>query len=135
MKKKIVLWILLIIWLYVIYFFSSQNGSASESTSSIIYNIVKTYIPNINVLIVRKLAHFIEFSVLGIIITLLYKEYKCITNKGFILIFLLRIIFASFDELHQLFINERAGKITDVVIDSMGSFFGIICTLFFKKKY
>ena len=45
------------------------------------------------------------------------------------------IEYAFFDELHQLFVAGRAGKFTDVLIDSIGVAIGVcIMMLFYKLK-
>ena len=46
---------------------------------------------------------------------------------------LIGVIYAVSDELHQLFVNGRSGKIIDVVIDSIGIFTGIAMYLLMKK--
>ena len=51
-------------------------------------------------------------------------------KKRMLYSFLIGIEYAIIDEVHQLFIDGRAGKVTDVLIDSVGVALGI-CTLMF----
>ena len=46
---------------------------------------------------------------------------------------LIGIEYAIIDEIHQLFIEGRAGKIVDVWIDSIGVCIGICVTMLFYK--
>ena len=43
------------------------------------------------------------------------------------------MIYAISDEIHQLFVPGRAGQVRDVLIDSAGSFLGIILVMAFVK--
>ena len=46
---------------------------------------------------------------------------------------LIGIEYASLDEIHQLFIEGRAGKITDVLIDTIGISIGICLAMLLYK--
>lgn len=84
--------------------------------------------------LVRKLAHFTEFFVLGVISKLTFKD-----QNGFFKSALLGIVVASIDETIQLFVPGRAGMIKDVLIDSFGCIcavvlFAIISSIYKKGK-
>ena len=132
--KKIIYVCLLIVWMIVIFLFSSRNGfkSTNDSNSFINKTIIAVYKifdhepsdEKINQIVetfsypVRKAAHFTEYFILGILMFLVFKEFN---NKDIYLIILLCIIYAMSDEFHQLFVLGRDGSIKDVFIDSMGS--------------
>ena len=40
------------------------------------------------------------------------------------------MIYASTDEIHQLFVGGRSGRFTDVLIDTAGGFIGIMAAAF-----
>ena len=48
------------------------------------------------------------------------------------------VLYAASDEVHQLFVDGRAGSAVDVLIDSGGALFGILLAvlafLIFKKR-
>lgn len=73
---------------------------------------------------IRKSAHFSVYLVLGILVyrALTKSKYR---NKKFITALIICVIYATTDELHQLFVPGRGGQIKDVFIDSMGAFIGI----------
>ena len=43
------------------------------------------------------------------------------------------IIYAIFDEIHQIYVPGRTGKVIDVVIDTLGAFMGIAIILLNDK--
>lgn len=70
---------------------------------------------------VRKCAHVTEFAVLHL--TFLHGFYQWGSRgKGWLSRALLAtVLYACTDEFHQLFVPGRAGKLTDVMIDSIGA--------------
>lgn len=134
--KKIILLILVILWMGVIFYFSSFNGklSALQSDSltqrlvdgfcnmfdiEIEENIKENTIEIIRYL-VRKVAHIIEYFILCILVSSLLKCYSIPINKLLILTFIICYVYACSDEVHQLFISERSGSFIDTLIDSIG---------------
>ena len=126
MKKLSV--ILVIIWMIVIFMFSSYNGNISSVQSDGIVSLLARiihYTGDIDILrfIVRKVAHFTEYLILGILVinALKYNTIKDMMKLSI----LICILYASLDEIHQLFVSDRAGNIFDVLIDTLGSLSGI----------
>lgn len=70
-------------------------------------------------LILRKMAHVTEF---GILVILFYWAFLPTLghSKNLILSFVLSILYAVSDEIHQLFVPTREGKLVDILIDSLG---------------
>ena len=81
---------------------------------------------------VRKTAHITEYFILFILIYINIKEYKI--KDIYKVSIILSILYAIFDEFHQLFINERSGKVTDVLIDSVGVIIGYLFIKFINKR-
>lgn len=71
----------------------------------------------------RKLAHFIEFGGLAMIIT----AYAYFSKKSFLLVLSI-IPIAMIDETIQIF-SKRGPRISDVCIDCMGGLFGLIVVM------
>ena len=144
--KKIAFTLLVIVWMGVIFAFSSQNGDNSSKSSSRITKIVVKYIEKIKDTklsdekkdtvdyIVRKIAHFTEYFILAILVFLMLKEYKI--SYIYLWTILVCFLYASTDEFHQLFVGERAGQPLDVLIDTSGSIVAvlIISILLIPKK-
>jgi len=140
MKKKIISWSLFLSWLLVIFFFSSQNGGESSNLSNGILSSFLKIIPfSVNQSIfsfgIRKLAHFTEYAILGILTINLLKNYKEIKWKEVILAGLFCFLYSCSDEFHQTFVGGRNGSILDVFIDTCGAWFGIINYLLLKRKH
>lgn len=131
-KKKIIIKaIILIIWMIIIYLLSNQKGSDSSNLSNgLLYSIFKIFslpdslINDCLLFFIRKLAHFTEYFILGILVITLLKEFKI--QHIFIVSALICLLYALTDEIHQLFIDNRAGSIIDVIIDFSGATVGLL---------
>lgn len=144
--KKIIVWILMILWMLIIFIFSSQNSEDSSKLSrGFLRNFILWFLPeNIDgdivdflEYILRKCAHMTEYAVLGILISIqlrLYHVFKAEWKKIWIAVFLV-MIYASTDEFHQLFVGGRSGQVTDVLIDTCGGIAGaFIIYLIYKLR-
>lgn len=133
--------------------FSLSNQPASDSTelsdgfiSNTIGNVYKVFNKNIGsdelneikvkyTHLVRKMAHFTIYMILGILVTLLVREYNISFYKCLFISLLVCLLYSISDEIHQLFVMGRSGEIKDVFIDTSGSFIGIfVFNKIFKKK-
>lgn len=145
--KKIIKLILVILWMGIIFTFSSDNADKSTSKSDgVIINVYKVFhkgnisnkekqqIINKYVFPVRKAAHFTEYLILGVLIISLISEYKTLEIKYLLLAIMLCMLYAISDEIHQIFISGRTAKILDVFIDTLGSTTGIFIYRFIKLK-
>ncbi len=108
--------------------FSNTNGTLSGIQSDGIVSKIAdiiNYSGNLDTLriIVRKLAHFTEYLVLGILVLNACK-YNSVKDMIVISI-LICILYACLDEIHQVFIQDRVGNIIDACIDTLGSLCGI----------
>lgn len=84
---------------------------------------------------VRKMAHFTIYMILGILVTLLVREYNVSFNKCLFISLLVCLLYSISDEAHQLFVIGRSGEIRDVLIDTSGSFISIfVFNKLFRKK-
>lgn len=143
--------LLVLIWMSTIFYFSSEIAvDSSETSSRFILPLVKFFRPNLTgtalyntveslQFIVRKLAHFVLYTIGGI---LLYNMYSSLGVKEkmykVILPFLTGVFYAMTDEIHQFFVEGRSCEIRDVLIDSLGIALGIciiycICCIINKK--
>ena len=137
-KKKIIAWILVCIWLLVIFLFSSQTGSSSSELSNGIVTFLKDLFPfsfnqEFFSLLIRKLAHFSEYFVLGILVCNLVKQYQNLGKKEYLWIFIFCFLYACSDEFHQMFVGGRSPQILDILIDSLGSLTGIFLIFYLKR--
>ena len=129
--KKIIKIIILVLWMLVIFLLSNQTGSESTSLSDkVICSIFNNCNPETYSFIIRKLAHFILYFILGIFTIINFE----INKENMIYALLICIIYAFTDEIHQMFINNRSGEVRDIIIDSLGSLSSILLIYKFKKR-
>lgn len=137
--KRVLFLIILVIAFYVIFNFSAQNGEESGSLSRRVTEIIVNLVSKIKTMdftkklyyieklhpIVRKLAHFTVYTVVGFSIM----GFMCTFDMRNIFKFLISlgigVTYAITDEVHQSFIPGRGPSIVDVGIDSLGVLTGI----------
>ncbi len=147
-RKRYIFLILSFIWMAVIFYFSSQNGDESSKLSGGITEVVvRSLYSNFNELsqvkqqsmldnisfIIRKGAHFTEYTILGFLLTGFFNTFYWSVLKGRLSAYVVGTVYAITDEFHQMFSDGRAPKVMDVMIDSCGVIFGI--SLFFFAIY
>lgn len=149
--KKIIYSVLLISIMTLIFMLSNQEAVKSTKVSDglierTIGNIYKIFdkdvddeklieIKAIYAFPVRKLAHVTIYFILGILSILLINEFNIIDKKKIILAFLICFLYSISDEIHQLFVIGRSCELRDVVLDSCGSFIGIVFVKFANKFF
>ena len=75
---------------------------------------------------VRKTAHMTEYAVLAMLVTGMFWAYGVRLRKNSLYTILVCFLYAGTDEFHQLFIQGRAGRFSDVLIDTVGAAVGIL---------
>ena len=134
MKKRINI-LLVITWMILIFIMSSFNSTESSNQSNFIVNIIANIfnINNISILslIIRKLAHFTEYFILGLLVYNLIHGNK---KKAYIAV-IICVLYAISDEIHQLFVPGRSCQVLDIIIDSSGSLLGIILFYIYKHRH
>ena len=116
------------VWMAVIFLFSAQNGDESSGTSAEILALlccIFRYSPDdsareLLTLLIRKAAHMTEFGVLALL-WLGTLRASGIPRYVFPASFAASSLYAATDEIHQLFVSDRAGQFTDWLIDSSGA--------------
>ena len=135
--------ILLILQCGLIFFFSGQNEESSTKVSQGIVGSVLEVAPepaqNLNKkqyeqveFVIRKLAHFVLFLMLGIFAYLSAESLEL--KKKVIMALAFCLVYAVFDEIHQLFTAGRSCEARDVIIDFCGSSIGVFGILHIKRK-
>lgn len=131
--------ILTILWMIVIFSFSAKNAQESTKDSSAVGMLVGRIVhadfkewPNSRQQAfaeqwsypIRKAAHMSEYAVLGFLLLGAVgprrKEWTAVPAA-----FLMAVLYAASDEIHQFFVPGRACMITDVGYDALGAAVGI----------
>ena len=148
MQKKrrltVLFCILTLLWICFIWFNSLKPGKESGELSAWILEFVNGIFSIISIsvshLFIRKLAHFLEFAVLGVLLSFLiyffFELRLSNSRKRDALLYLAlptSFLVASVDETIQLFVPGRAGLFSDVMIDTSGALCAI--TVFFLSLF
>ena len=140
MKKKHLKIYALIFWIFIIFINSLLPGDVSTAQSGFVTNIIKGLLNLFNIRydvtalssLIRSLAHFIEFFILGMLV-MLNKTVLNTIYKRMSLIILIPLI----DEVIQIFVPNRAFEWFDITIDLLGGLLGMLTlwfmTLLFKQ--
>ena len=137
---RYILMICIIIVCVIIFKFSAQGGDASTGTSSKVSKAIVTLANGNKKLseeqinqkieivqpVVRKLAHFTIYNILGILLMCCALTFKNVQSKKICISLLLSFIYACTDEFHQLFVPGRCGNFIDIGIDTSGALLGIL---------
>jgi VanZ family protein len=131
MKDKKIKWLLVILWMAVIFIFSSQPGEASEETSQFviyIFNLLGIdlygFFGTLAQFIVRKCAHFTVYLILYMFLYNALKESFSFKKALWFSLFG-AFLYACSDEFHQSFVPGRGPAFKDVIIDSTGALLGL----------
>ena len=121
----IVFWILVVACMVAIFYFSSQTASESAYQSSIILDFLnRIFGEDFTDFVVRKMAHFLEFTGLCVLFNsaLFFTKGK----RQVILSIILTSLYAITDEVHQIFVEGRSCEFRDWCIDTLGGITGAI---------
>ena len=82
---------------------------------------------------VRKLAHFSEYAVMGILVYSMWRPWRKRSRKFYGFVILWVFISAALDEGHQLMVAGRYGSFMDVLLDTSGGCFGVFLCVTAEK--
>lgn len=141
--------VLLLILYGVIFSFSAQDGKKSGSVST---EVAERCVEVVNVVgrknwtqaakaamvqsfehPVRKIAHFSEYTCMGILVSILLSQWLPAGKRRYLLTILWVFLSASADEFHQLFVPDRSGNFLDVLLDTSGGTFGLLLCILLTK--
>jgi VanZ family protein len=157
LKKFFLYWMPVLIWAGLIFYSSSQPYEKQDLRPTISnymkLEIIETLFSTVVIkyagdeisikalgsahfieFFIRKAAHFFVYFGLGFLI---YRALNIsILNKRLIFIpsWVITILYAISDEIHQGFTPNRSPHIEDVMIDAIGGLFGIIVAWLIYKK-
>lgn len=136
--KRGILLLLIIIWALAVFMMSGQDGGDSSGLSRKLVEIFTKNEEIINVVepYVRKLAHFSEYGLGGMLFIALFSTYKWSDRRKMFTAIALGIWYATTDEIHQLMVPGRNGNIFDIYLDTLGFSTGVcVMMVILKIKY
>lgn len=136
--KKFIAPILLLAWMGLIFYMSSQQGGESSSLSNKIVSKLFSLFPFLGdpndteaeifltfSLIVRKTAHFTEYLILAVLAFFFISSYY-VCMGAYVFSWLFATVYAITDEVHQGFVAGRVAAAFDVRVDSAGALLGVV---------
>ena len=134
-REQFMLYAPLVIWIAVIFLLSSSQGSMNQ-TSRIIRPLLEFFFPAASPDtitfyhgIIRKLAHFTEYAILGFLSMRAFAWGRAILVASVILIGV-----ASIDEINQSFNPARTGSPVDVLLDVAGGATAILIIALVRRR-
>ena len=139
--RRMIFLIIALIWAIVIFAFSAKPGDESENQT-----VCNIFVPGFDNLQeyeqvdmakkidypVRKTAHATEYAILaGCVLGAVTPGF--IRWKNGLTAICTAVIYAATDEIHQLFVSGRSGRITDVLIDGCGAVAGTLIILLISR--
>ncbi|MPN32668.1 hypothetical protein SDC9_180148 [bioreactor metagenome] len=124
----------------LIFLFSAQPAAQSDTLSvGLLAKIIHVFIPQFDLFsatdklayinqgnaIIRKSAHVFIYFVLALLFLITLKQYGLSPGKKHLSAILLCLLYASTDEIHQIFVSGRGPSILDVGIDLLGILAGL----------
>ncbi len=133
-SERILLWLPVGMWYAGICLFSSVRGDTVSSLPSLLLNILSSAdnplfkIPIETYLFWgHRIAHFIEYSILGILIMRAYAhEVRRVTLVKILFLSVLVFASGSVDEWHQSFVPGRSPQLLDVIFDTICAALGML---------
>ena len=111
--------IMVIFLLILIFCLSHESGEDSTETSGFFTRLINFLLPfPVSEEIVRTLAHFSEFACLSFFMNNLFVAYK--DKLSPVIACALSFIYAISDEIHQIFVPDRACQFQDMMVDLAG---------------
>lgn len=133
---RLLLWLAVAAWMWVIFAFSAQTGESSSGLSGKIAAVLSRWLfdtdwsalePSRQQLLefaLRKTAHFCEYALLGFLLAAALKAQGA-SRRGMALAPLAGLAYAAADEWHQSFVPGRSPGLRDVAIDFCGVLAGV----------
>lgn len=141
-EKKYIYIIPVILWMAFIFYMSAKTGEGSSAVSNPITDLIVDIfqrarhdtapavdrMTGVVEVMVRKGAHMTEYGILMALLVLAVKKNCGKISAGWTYVWSMAITFAyaCSDEIHQLFVADRAGKGSDVLIDMCGAVIALL---------
>lgn len=148
-KKRFLYLIPVIIWMIFIFYMSGKTGQESSGQSGkislFITNLLEKVrqdpaqemqnLQDILELVIRKAAHMTEYAILFLLSYLATVKISMSQSRFYnrSIAVLISLLYACSDEMHQLLVPGRSGRMIDVGIDMAGVLIVLICMILSKN--
>ena len=148
-KKRFLYLIPVIIWMIFIFYMSGKTGQESSGQSGKISLFITDLLEKVRQdspqemqnlqdileLVIRKAAHMTEYAILFLLSYLAMVKISMSQSRFYnrSIAVLISLLYACSDEMHQLLVPGRSGKMIDVGIDMAGGLIVLICMILSKN--
>ncbi len=139
-RKKLLISIALLLCTAFIFHNSLQPGEVSSGQSGHLLLLLQDILGKIKLnflteYLIRKIAHFSEFALEGLLLYLFFCEVVCLRRYAVCIAAFAGLLAAMTDETIQLFVEGRSGQVTDVWIDFAGVVTGVVVMMIFMRIF
>ena len=136
--KLCLAWGIVLLWMALIFYFSHQPATESSQLSQGVLTVILGFVQRVSPdlarelellqlnHLIRKNAHFVAYLVLAVLSMNALAQNRIRGKRQIGYAFLICLLYAITDEVHQLFIPGRSGEVKDVLLDSFGAISGIL---------
>lgn len=148
-KKRFLYLIPVITWMIFIFYMSGKTGQESSGQSGKISLFITDLLEKVRQdspqemqnlqdileLVIRKAAHMTEYAILFLLSYLVTVKISMSQSRFYnrSIAVLISLLYACSDEMHQLLVPGRSGKMIDVGIDMAGVLIVLICMILSKN--
>ena len=148
-KKRFLYLIPVVIWMIFIFYMSGKTGQESSGQSGkislFITNLLEKVrqdspqemqnLQDILELVIRKAAHMTEYAILFLLSYLAMVKISMSQSRFYnrSIAVLISLLYACSDEMHQLLVPGRSGRMIDVGIDMAGVLIVLMCMILSKN--
>lgn len=148
-KKRFLYLIPVVIWMIFIFYMSGKTGQESSGQSGkislFITNLLEKVrqdpaqemqnLQDILELVIRKAAHMTEYAILFLLSYLATVKISMSQSRFYnrSIAVLISLLYACSDEMHQLLVPGRSGRMIDVGIDMAGVLIVLVCMILSKN--
>lgn len=115
----------------LIFWFSAQSGEASAQMSSSVMNPISRLLIALfgeaAHTVLRKCAHFILYAALMFLTCNAFFQARSEGRLSLYAPFVVSVLYAVSDEIHQYFVPGRACRLYDIGVDALGCVVGGLC--------
>lgn len=131
--KRVLALLITALWIWFIFARSAKPATESGAESAVLLHFWQRFLPGLTDHLVRKLAHFTEYFILG---GLLFLDCRLWGRGMFLLPLGFGAVVACVDELAiQVNTPGRSGELRDVLLDTLGALAVIgLCLLLRRRK-
>lgn len=148
-KKRFLYLIPVVIWMIFIFYMSGKTGQESSGQSGKISLFITDLLEKVRQdpaqemqnlqdileLVIRKAAHMTEYAILFLLSYLAMVKISMSQSRFYnrSIAVLISLLYACSDEMHQLLVPGRSGRMIDVGIDMAGVLIVLICMILSKN--